>query len=316
MTGFVDQEPTAVTQWISPVTNVEIAVLRYQEMLDFTKKVLREGVDYGKIPGVDKASLQKPGAEKLASFFALRPELVLLEKTENWDTGLFYYRYQCRLLRDSQLVAALEGSCSSYESKYRYRWVREEDYPKHLDKATAKTKGGRISEFEFAIEQAQTTGPYGKPAEHWDKFKAAVEDGTATKIQRKTKKGMSDAWEIDGTLYRTQNEDMADIVNTVQKMAQKRAFVGAVIIATNASEYFTQDLEDMEYETAVKTETPTEGRQRFMREVSDFYPDTASVVAVFKELILPAYSLEQHNDLRKKIITTAVLKANTVEQNA
>jgi hypothetical protein len=35
-----------------------------------------------------------------------------------------------------------------------------------------------------------------------------------------------------------------DIVNTLQKMAQKRAFVGAVITATGASDFFTQDMEE------------------------------------------------------------------------
>lgn len=36
-----------------------------------------------------------------------------------------------------------------------------------------------------------------------------------------------------------------DVVNTLQKMAQKRAFVGAIIAATGASDFFTQDLEDL-----------------------------------------------------------------------
>jgi len=35
-------------------------------------------------------------------------------------------------------------------------------------------------------------------------------------------------------------------VNTLQKMAQKRAMVGAVLIATRTSEQYTQDLEDFE----------------------------------------------------------------------
>ncbi len=38
---------------------------------------------------------------------------------------------------------------------------------------------------------------------------------------------------------------MVDMLNTLSKMAQKRAFVGAVIMATGASDFFTQDLEDM-----------------------------------------------------------------------
>jgi hypothetical protein len=40
------------------------------------------------------------------------------------------------------------------------------------------------------------------------------------------------------------NPDMADVVNTVLKMAQKRAKVSTTINAISASEFFTQDLED------------------------------------------------------------------------
>lgn len=35
-----------------------------------------------------------------------------------------------------------------------------------------------------------------------------------------------------------------DVLNTIQKMAQKRAMIGATILATGASEYFTQDMLD------------------------------------------------------------------------
>ena len=45
-------------------------------------------------------------------------------------------------------------------------------------------------------------------------------------------------------LYRIPNPDGADVVNTIQKMAQKRALVAATLIATSASEFFTQDVED------------------------------------------------------------------------
>jgi hypothetical protein len=44
------------------------------------------------------------------------------------------------------------------------------------------------------------------------------------------------------------NQSPYNIINTLQKMAQKRAFVGAVILATRASHKFTQDLEDMSFE--------------------------------------------------------------------
>ena len=48
-----------------------------------------------------------------------------------------------------------------------------------------------------------------------------------------------------------------DIRNTVQKMAEKRAFVSAVLMATGASDIFTQDLDDFPelLEPVVRTET-------------------------------------------------------------
>lgn len=39
---------------------------------------------------------------------------------------------------------------------------------------------------------------------------------------------------------------ISDIQNTLMKMAQKRAMVGATILACGASDFFTQDLEDMD----------------------------------------------------------------------
>jgi len=40
------------------------------------------------------------------------------------------------------------------------------------------------------------------------------------------------------------NAEIFDQVNTLQKMAQKRALIGAVLLATSASEFFTQDVGD------------------------------------------------------------------------
>lgn len=40
----------------------------------------------------------------------------------------------------------------------------------------------------------------------------------------------------------TEETPIFDILNTLQKMAQKRAMIGATILATGASEYFTQDV--------------------------------------------------------------------------
>ena len=42
----------------------------------------------------------------------------------------------------------------------------------------------------------------------------------------------------------TEPTPVSDVQNTISKMSQKRAFVGAIILATGASDFFTQDMED------------------------------------------------------------------------
>lgn len=53
---------------------------------------------------------------------------------------------------------------------------------------------------------------------------------------------------------------VADILNTMQKMAQKRGYVGAVIMATGASDFFTQDVEDMDPRTFQKPPGATQAQ--------------------------------------------------------
>ena len=50
------------------------------------------------------------------------------------------------------------------------------------------------------------------------------------------------------SVYIIEKREFYDIENTIMKMAQKRAYVGAILIATNSSGRFTQDIEDMAVE--------------------------------------------------------------------
>ena len=245
------QQPVDLAANFMPVFTTETALQRYQAFKDFVKGVLREGIDFGKNPGSDRDTLLKPGAEKLCTFFGLTPRYVLEVVVEDWrgdkyGQPLFYYRFKCQLFRGDLQMGEGIGSCSSWEAKYRYRWVDENAISRlGLDKSTLNTRGGAISEFEFAINKAETSGQYGKPAEYWAKWKQAIADGKARKINKAKKDGTtSPAYEMDMTMYRVPNSEFADIINTVQKIAQKRAYVAATLSATNASDYFTQDLED------------------------------------------------------------------------
>lgn len=236
-----------------PLLTTDQATNRYKTLVTFVKQVMREDIDFGKIPGTQKATLLKAGAEKLATMFGFRVMFVPVTVTEDWrgknndGEPFFHYHYKCQLWRGETLIAEADGSCNSYESRYRWRWVQESDLPPDIDKTRLAKRGGKISEFNFAIEQAHTTGQYGKPAEYWQRFKDAIENGTAVAIKKKTRKGGEmDAWEINSTVYRIPNEDIPSQANTMMKIAQKRALVAAILIGCNASEFFTQDVEDMD----------------------------------------------------------------------
>jgi hypothetical protein len=210
-----------------PAMSIESAVERYNAVTEFVSRVLRKDIDYGVIPGTEKRTLLKPGAEKLTTFFGLSTHFQLLERIEDW-TGehhggepFFYYLYRCQLFRGDVLIAEGDASCNSRETKYRWREAQR----------TCPACG------QAAIVKGREE--YGGG---WLCFKkrggcgAKYADGDEVIESQQT-----------GRVF---NPDIADQVNTIQKMAQKRSLVGAVLLAVNASEFFTQDVEDMYFNAA------------------------------------------------------------------
>jgi hypothetical protein len=65
------------------------------------------------------------------------------------------------------------------------------------------------------------------------------------------------AWVKYQDAARQENPDIADVYNTVLKMAKKRALVDATITACAASDIFTQDMEEG-HEEEMKDVTPRE----------------------------------------------------------
>ena len=215
-----------------PAMSIESAVERYNAVTEFVSRVLRKDVDYGVIPGTEKRTLLKPGTEKLTTFFGLSTRFELLERIEDW-TGdrhggepFFYYLYRCRLFRGDVLIAEGDASCNSREAKYRWR---EAQRACPACGVAAIIKGRE--EYGGGWLCFKKKGGCG----------AKYPDGDQTIESQQT-----------GRVF---NPDIADQVNTIQKMAQKRSLVGSVLLAVNASEFFTQDLEDMHFNaTAVARE--------------------------------------------------------------
>jgi hypothetical protein len=195
------------------------------------KQVMVEGEDYGTIPGCAKPCLLKAGAEKLSLTFRLVPRYTGEREPVELGNGHREYVIHCSLF-NSQGDALGEGlgSCSTMESKYRYRTGPRESTGKPV------------------------------PKEYWDKRNSDPK-GAQELLGGKgfcVHKGESGVWEVCVQGEKVENPDIADQYNTVLKMAKKRAYVDAVLTRTAASAIFTQDIDDRDEKTAEgETKNPT-----------------------------------------------------------
>lgn len=179
-------------------------VKRVIEHLEIVKKavseIMREGIDrdYSVIPGTNKQSLLKPGAEKLMRLFGLGVRFNPMENVFDIVENFAMYSYAAEVyhLKSGTVIAQSEGTANSQEKKYKER----------------KT-------FTWQNGRKTPTGSESIP--------------------------------------------VADIVNTLKKMAQKRAMVGAVIIAVGASDYFSQDEDEVQNQQGYSKEPEKESAERF-----------------------------------------------------
>jgi hypothetical protein len=210
---------------LMPVMDLNTAKARLLEFEQFCAHYLsqsedggNDGGDYGVIPGTKKKTLLKSGSDKLCELYGLYDEYQVLSTVEDWEKGLFDYTLKCILKsrRDDSMVGAGVGSCSSWESKYRWRDSKRV-CPKCSSDAIIKGKE-----------------EYGGG---WICF--AKKGGCGAKFTDK------DPSIIGQVLGRVENPDIIDAKNTVLKMAKKRAKIDAVIGVTRSSGIFTQDMDDV-----------------------------------------------------------------------
>jgi hypothetical protein len=207
--------------FLAPVADLTTILNAYQVKKDFIEKALRKDLDFGVIPGSTKPALYKPGAEKLANIYGFAPVFEDMQTIEDW-TGeahngepFFYYRQKCNLYKKGdRLVGSADGSCNSWEKKYRYR------------------EGQRL-----CPDCGQPTIFKSKPPKRgfycWLK-----KGGCGAQFQENDKRI------TEQETGQIKNPDICDVTNTILKMSQKRALVAAILITTGASDYFTQDIDD------------------------------------------------------------------------
>jgi ssDNA-binding Zn-finger/Zn-ribbon topoisomerase 1 len=237
-----------------PVMAIEQALERRKAIIEATQKLMTPGVDYGKIPGTEKDGkpardcLFKPGAEKLGNIFGLVVQFETVKCVEDWDgqrhggIPFFFYEIKARAYRGDFLMGEACGSCNSWESKYRYRNA-ERICPQCGKANIRKSKNGEGWYCWLKTDGCGATFAPGDPA---------IE---SQQVGKKI------------------NPDMPDLTNVILKMAEKRAKVAAIINATSASEFFTQDLDDQAEEPQLEDRPPAKPPRSARRTVAAEAPD-------------------------------------------
>lgn len=234
---IAEQQAIAATRY-RPVMSVQDSIQRYHEIEKFVGECMKEGVDYGKPPGFPRESkpfLYKAGAQKLCAFFGYVPHYTELECIEEWMSEkygepLFYYKFSCALLKGADPVGEGIGSCNSWESKYRYRnssRVCPQCGAEAIIKGKAEYGGGFLC--------------FAKKGGCGAKFK----DDDQSILEQEAGK--------------VPNPDISDVINTVQKQGEKRAYVEATLSATGASAFFTQDEDTVEPPKRTPPQSTTKG---------------------------------------------------------
>jgi hypothetical protein len=139
------------TGWAMPPTVVKRRMAEIEEY----RAIMREGEDYGTIPGTPKPTLYQPGADTLCIAAGLSVGEPVMEKVvEDWEAGFFYYLVKQPLVdMTGNIVAWGIGSCSSKEDKYAWRWVPTWKLSDE-DKARAKTEGWQ-TDWRFSKKQGK-----------------------------------------------------------------------------------------------------------------------------------------------------------------
>lgn len=222
----------------------------------FLGSLLQKGVHYDIIPGTSrkdengkeqaKPALLQPGAEDLALAARAHVEIVK-EDVQHLPENHIDVTYWISMVKDDgRVLGQGVGSCSTMESKYRWRFSNKmcPNCQKETIKRSKPDKGG---------------GWY-----CWSKI-----GGCGAQFLK------GDATIEDQLVGKVPNEDIADTWNTVRKMAYKRALVAAAKVSFGVSSLFTQDVEE-QAERGEDEPTPEPRRQAPPKAKAAVVTDVAS----------------------------------------
>ncbi len=206
----VEMSPPAL---LVPLTGVREILEAQGKIAEFIKSGLKSGVDYGKIPGANKESLLKPGAERLCHAFGVIADFDVTEREVDH-------------LIEIPWVKTKKVWNNSYQGD---RSFREE-----------KVQGSSFGLYRYVVK--------------------------CRLISRQTGEVLGSGIGVCSSVESKYIDRPRDCENTILKMAEKRALVGAALVVFGLSDRFTQDVED--YTDA--TPPPSQGSKNALEWLSSF----------------------------------------------
>lgn len=278
--GLSVHTPTGL---LAPIASLAELKAAYQAKKEFIDSVLVSGVDYGVIPGTGtKPTLLKAGAEKISTLYGLQTQFELLESVLDWSgsdhdgEAFFYFHYKCYLSKGDVVMADAEGSANSWEKKYRYR-TADLVCP---DCGAAKIFRSKYPDDVTGLKGWFCWGAKGGCGANFDQDHPGI---------------------INQDRGQVPNPNPADVVNTLQKMSQKRAMVAAALIVGDVSDFFTQDLEDLDYGSAtvvdavVEDVTPAPAKKKATKKKATKKPNIEDLNPIFDAVVAASLAENVHS---------------------
>ena len=112
--------PLPTNPTMAPVKKPDVQLTPQQALKQFIKTNLKEGVDYGRIPGVTNNVLFKPGATKIINFLHLRPQVQLLHTVFDPEAKAISYTVKVTLVtEDGVALTEALGGANTLEPKFK-----------------------------------------------------------------------------------------------------------------------------------------------------------------------------------------------------
>jgi hypothetical protein len=199
------------------VMEVRAQVQKVQELM---RNLMKEGEHYGKsFPGDTRKNLLKPGADKLCFVFRLRADYDQEFKELGGGHREVLTRCAVYHIESGNKVAEGIGLATTMESKYRWR--------------NASLKCPECGKEAIIKGKEEYGGGF---------ICYAKKGGCGAKFSN------NDPAIANQKLGKVENPDIADVYNTVIKISKKRAYMDAIVSATAASDIFSEDAEDEDFE--------------------------------------------------------------------